>query len=152
MRRIREQHPVLVGVLATLVAVAAVVAILAAVTPRSRAATVVSEEYRLTQGRSMLDRALGPSGGAGWSPPQKLYTDASGNLHVQDRTGEAQYTPGLPTGVGLGFYRVRGHASAYCLVSRHRHLVVQQDARDVVVRAGRGACPRPSVRPVHPTS
>ncbi len=148
MRAFRERHPVVVGLLATLVAVAAVVAVLAAVTPHRSATSVPSEQDRLTQGQSLVDRALGPPGGPEWRPPEKVFTDARGDVHVQDGTDEAEYTPGLPAGVRLQFYRARGHESAYCLATRSRHLVVQNEPTSTQVLGGRGACPRPSAHPV----
>ena len=149
MRRFRERHPVLAGVLATVVAVAAVVAVLAAVTPSKPRIAPVDEQAQLEKGHELVDRALGSLEEEDQGPATTMFTATSGDLHVRGARGESSFSPGLPVGVNVGFFRARGRDFAYCLASRHRHLTVQTNPTQIVVGGGRGACPRPSLRPVH---
>ena len=61
MRRLRERHPVLVGLVAVVVAVLAVVAILAALTPPKAHAHAVGQQDQPSRAHDVAGRAPGAS-------------------------------------------------------------------------------------------
>ena len=140
------RRPLLLGVVGLVV----VVGVLAVVSLRgdSRPSQAQVEQDRLNRGQTMVDEGLRAFADRRHHPAEALSTTRQGYLQVGGSADADRYSPGLPKGIGVGFYRRSGDAFAYCLTSPTRHLVVQQQVRETDVLGGAGACPRASVRPV----